>query len=251
MSIHRLPIGLKPMLISLLSLVFIHSAYAKSPCDALPPSTLQIYDIKAPPAEEVTVNALNRVYRDGDLVSRHTLMLTMSDLVVAFDIKHRIVPQADGTVCDAPSLVRIGFGSSRRIALFEQMAAADPCVRQEMRYHEAVHARTLNDVVDRFIDSQQGQLQLGMSALKQTPAPNVTVAKARWELGLKEILDKVKEQLLFDIRSANVPIDAPFVLDALENACGGKIRQIQKNEKSDHKAAPAAGGVRYRPPTPS
>jgi hypothetical protein len=217
----------------------------------MPASTLQIYDIKAPVAEEMAVDALDRVRRDGDLVSRHTLMLTMSDLVVAFDIKHRMVPQADGTVCDAPSFVRIGFGSTRRIALYERAAVADPCVRQEMQEHEADHARTLNDVVDRFIDAQQGRLELGMIALKQTPAPNAAIAKARWEAGLKVILDKVKEQLLIDIRNASIPLDAPDAIDALENACDGKIREIEKLSKPDPKAVPPANGVHYRSPIPS
>ena len=154
----------------------------------------QVYDIKAsaPEAVEVPAEELERAGQAEDLVSRHTLMLTSSDFVTWFDVTHRVVPRADGSVCDAPSLVRIGFGSSRRFAFLARAAAADVCVRQEMLEHEAAHSRALDEVVDRFIEQQQRTFEHGMATLKQTPAPSEEIAKERWETGLRAIVAAAK-----------------------------------------------------------
>ena len=60
-----------------------HRAEAAVLCTDLPPSTLQIYDIKAPAPRETSIskNDLERFTQPGDLVSRHTRMLSVADLV--------------------------------------------------------------------------------------------------------------------------------------------------------------------------
>jgi hypothetical protein len=106
-------------------------------------------------------------------------MLTSSDFVTWFDVAHRVVPHADGLVCHATTLVRIGFGSSRRFAFLSRAAAADVCVRQEMLDHEAAHSGAFIDVVDRFIEQRRSTFERGMATLKQIPAPNEGTAKER------------------------------------------------------------------------
>lgn len=209
--------------------LLFHQASAATLCTDLPPSTLRVYDLKAPVLEEVTVPAaeLAGLSNAGDLASRHTLMLTVSNVVAWYTIRHRLVPRDDGLVCDAPGLVRMGFGSSRRHAFLARAAAGNSCVREAMLSHEAAHTHALNDVVDRFIDRHGSDFQRGMVALKLTPAPNPETAMARWETGLRIILTEAKRQLLDEIRTASAYIDEPSALTALEDACGGKIRQLE------------------------
>jgi len=208
-----------------------HPAGAVAPCTDLPSSTLRIFDIKASASEAVEVPAeeLDRNREAEGLASRHTLMLTLSDIASWFEVTHRVV---DGSVCDAPSLVRMGFGSSRRLAFLAHGAAEDACVRQKMLEHEAAHSRAFDEVVDRFIAEQRDNLQRGMAALKQTPSPSEAVAKARWEEGLRAIVAAARQQLLTEIRSAIVSIDAPSAIAVLEDACGGKIRQLEQRSGS-------------------
>jgi hypothetical protein len=214
--------------------LLVHSAGAATTCTDLPPSTLQVYVIKASAPEAVTVPAeeLDLAGQAEHLASRHTLMLTSSDFVTWFDVAHRVVPRADGLVCDAPTLVRIGFGSSRRFAFLARAAAADLCVRQEMLDHEAAHNRALIDAVGRFIEQQQRTLERGVVTLKQMPAPSDRIAKERWEAGLRAIIAEAKQQLLTDLRSAIAGIDEPSTLAVLEDACGGKIRQLEQRSGS-------------------
>ena len=201
-------------------------AGAATLCTDLPPSTLRVYDIKASAVEEVWVSAeeLDHRGKAEDLVSRHRLMLSVSDIVTWFDIVHRMVLREGGSICDAPSLVRMGFGSSRRLVFFARAAAEDACVRRQMLDHEAAHARALNEAVDRFIDQHESNFQRGMMALKQTPAPSAEIARVRWESGMRLILSEAKQQLLVEVRSANDEIDASSAVANLESACDGRTR---------------------------
>ena len=205
------------------------SAWA-SDCADLPSSILRIHDIRVsmPEVIKVPAAALDRLPQEEQLASHHTLMLTVADVVTMFEIQHRIVPQADGSLCDAPSLVHIGFGAGRRVAYLARKAAADECVRKEMLAHEEAHNRAFNEAVDRFIDEEKAELQRGMLALKRMPAPNAEIAKARWQAGLMTIIAAAKHQLLIEIRAANARIDSGPTLAALLEACGGKIRQLQE-----------------------
>jgi hypothetical protein len=208
------------------------SRVAVAACADLPPSTLRLYAIKAPALDvwRVPEETLPHDVSANEFGSRHSLMLTLSEVITFTEIRHRIVPQADGSVCDAPSLVRIGFGSHRRMAYIAREAAADACVRQKLLVHEEDHARRFAETVDRFIAQQAGNLQRGMKALKQMPAPKVEVAQARWEAGLRMIVAEAKRQLVSDIRAANAALDDGPTLAALANACGGKLRQLQASQ---------------------
>lgn len=216
------------MLLATVGALLAHPAHAVTPCTDLPSSVLFVYSARASAVEvmEVRMKDLPSDRQAGDLASQHSMMLSESDFVTAFEITHRAVPQIEGSFCDAPSLVRIGFGSTYRVAFLASEAAADPCVRHEMLEHEDAHTRLLNDVVDRFIERQRSNLQRGMAALKQTPAGSAEIAKARWEAGLRAIVAESKRQLLDAIRSASAKLDEAPALSTLENACGGKIRQL-------------------------
>lgn len=227
-SLHRNE-SLLLILCALGGALLFHPAGAVTLCSDLPPSTLRVYDIKASAVDAVGVpiEELEPKAQTEALASRHTLMLTASDIVTWFQIAHRIVRRTDGSVCDAPTLVQMGFGSSRRLAFLASAAAADPCVRQKMLDHEAAHTRALDEVVDRFIEQQQSNLQRGMQALKQTPAASVAIAKARWEMGVSAIVTEAKRQLVIELAAESDQIDAPAALAELENACGGKVRQLE------------------------
>ena len=88
-----------------------------------------------------------------------------------------------------------------------------------MTTHEADHANLFNEVIDRFIDDNRSLLQQGMIALKQTPAPDANVARVRWEIGMRRILDEAKRQLLTQVQAANAQIDASPRAKTLDEAC--------------------------------
>src|SRR4051812_34183904 len=100
-------------LVALGGALFFHQADAAIPCTDLPPSSLRLYDIKAPTVQVAEVSAadLKHSAQGGSPVSQHTLMLTTNTVAAWFDIAHRILARPDGSVCDSPSLVRMGFGS--------------------------------------------------------------------------------------------------------------------------------------------
>ena len=206
--------------------LLFHRAQATPLCTDLPPSTLQVLDIKASGSNEALVSAeeLGRHNEPGDLISRYTTMLSASGFVAWFDIVHRIVPRDDGSVCDAPSLVRMAFGASRRVTVLLRDAAQDPCMRQHMIDHEAAHAEAFNEVIDRFIDDNRSLFQKGMIALKQTPAISADHARARWEEGMRDILDRAKDDLLAELRAASDKIDESASAAGVDNACGGRFR---------------------------
>ena len=217
------------VLLALGSVLLCQEAGAATLCTDLPPSILRVYDLKAPAVEAMVVPAAELAGRGtaGDLVSRHTLMVTESELVAWFTIEHQLVPRDDGLVCDAPSVVRMGFGATGRRAFLARAAAANSCVREEMLNHEASHTQALNEAVKRFINQHESDFRRGMVALKATPAPNSETAISRWEIGLQAIVTESKRQLSGEIRAANAHIDEPPALTKLENACGGKIRQLE------------------------
>jgi hypothetical protein len=208
-------------------------AGAATLCSGLPPSSLGVLDMRAKTVDEVKVPAAelrHAIRTTGGVFSHHTLMLSASDLAAWFDIEHRIVPREDGLVCDAPVLVRMGFGSSGRHPFLAQSAAADACVRQAMLDHEAAHNRVMESVVRRFVDERQNDFRLGVTALKATPAPSPEVAQARWEKGMQAMLLEARRQLLSELREASTETDTPAALAALEDACGGKIRQLLNHD---------------------
>jgi hypothetical protein len=81
------------LLLTLSSSLLSRAAGATPSCTGLPPSTLEVYGITAPQVEEVWVAAeeLDRRGQIGDLFSQHTMMLTVSNIVIHFDIDHRML----------------------------------------------------------------------------------------------------------------------------------------------------------------
>jgi hypothetical protein len=234
------------VLLGLGGALLVHPAGAATPCTNLPPSTLQVYVIKASTPEPVAVPAeeLDRAAQAEHLVSRHTLMLTSSDFVAWSDVAHRMVSRADGSVCDAPTLVRIGFGSSRRFAFLARAAVADVCVRQEMLDHEAAHSRALVDVVDRFIRQQQSMLERGMATLKQTPAPSDGIAKERWERDCVPLLPQPRSNF-----SRNSDPRLPVLMN-LPRSMPLRTPAAERSGSSSDAAAPYSAVARRRSALP-
>jgi hypothetical protein len=217
------------LIIGIGGVLFSRHAAAATLCSGLPPSNLRVLGIRAETIDEVRVPAaeLRRATRTtGSVFSHHTLMQSGSDVAAWFDIEHRIVPREDGLVCDAPILVRMAFGASGRRVFLAQSAAADACVREAMLDHEAAHNRVMESVVGRFIDKRENDFRLGVTALKATPASSPEVAQMRWEKGMQAMLGEARRQLLSELREATAQFDEPATLRALENACGGKLRQL-------------------------
>ena len=217
------------------SMILPSNQAAAAVCQNLPPSKLLVYDIQTSRLEEEKVPAskLDQQMPPGALTSMHTMMLTMSNLISLFDIHHRPVAGSDGTVCDAPEFVRIGFGSSQRKIFFADTAADDACVRRQMLEHETAHTQAFDSTIDRFIDDTKADFERGMKALKQTPAPSAELAKTRWEEGLRLILTEAKQQLLTELRAASAGVDDPAALTALEIACNGKIKELERRSSAD------------------
>jgi hypothetical protein len=213
--------------------LLFHEASAAVTCADMPSSQLQIFDIKAPVVHEIEVSKEELTARDrdeDDLVSRHTLMLSLNHIATWFDIIHRMIPREGGLVCDAPHSVRMGFGVDQRVVLLARPAAADACVHQAMLAHEAVHAQALNEAVDRFIDQHTEEIRRGVIALKETPAPVEALAKARWEVGLRAMLMSLRPELFAELRAASARTDGSAALATLEDACGGKIRRLESHD---------------------
>lgn len=198
------------------SVILPSNRAAAAVCQNLPPSKLLVYGIKASRLEEEKVPAtkLDQQMPPDALGSMHTMMLTTSNLISFFDIRHRPVAASDGTVCDAPEFVRIGFGSSQRKIFFADRAAGDACVRRQMLEHEAAHTQAFDSTVDRFIDDTKAYFERGVKALKQTSAPSAELAKTRWKEGLRLILTEAKQQLLTNLRAASAGVDDPAALTA-------------------------------------
>lgn len=176
-------------------------AMAADHCENLPLSKLQVLTTKAAGLEErgVPPGELAQDVPAGVIASRHSMMLMVSDTVSWFDIVHRVLPRDDGSVCDSPELVRMGFGTNGHMLLLAQPVAGEACVRREMLDHAAAHIRAFDTAVERFIDEQRMNFQQGMKALKQTPAPNADVVTMRWREGLRMIVARAKERLLEDL----------------------------------------------------
>ena len=204
-------------------------AVAADACTNLPPSKLQVYYTRANGFEEEMAAAadLDRRIPPDALASQHTMMLTLSTLLSWFDIEHRIIKRDDGSVCNAPVLVRMGFGSTKRKIILAEPLANDACVRRQIRDHENAHAQAFDRTVDRFIDDRKPDFERGMKALKQTAAPSAEVAATRWYEGLQAIVGEAKQQLIEELREASAQVDDPSILAALEAACGGKIKELE------------------------
>jgi hypothetical protein len=221
-----------PLLVLAVGVVLLlQEARAAAPCAGLPPSQLQIFDITARDAQVIALpaEAIER-YPQGDLTSRHTLMLSVARIVISFDITHQVIPRSDGFVCDAPAVVRVGFGFDRRTVLLASPAAEDVCVRQAMLNHEATHIQALTKVVDDFIDWHTVDITRDVTALKATPAPNAGTVKIQWEAGLRAIVSEMRLDLLKALQTSIAETDRPAALVALGDACGGRLRKLEHHQ---------------------
>jgi hypothetical protein len=195
-------------------------------CTNLPPSRLVVQHVDMPKSDEriVPVSKLNLEAQPNSLVSSHSVMLSVRNLVGWVNIKHRKAPQANGMVCDAPELVEMFFGSTNRTTFIADTVAGDACVRREVTAHETVHARVFATVVDQFIAENESAFRASMIALKTMPASSFKEAASHWNKGLQLIMDGSRQALLTKLQTANAGVDSKAVLQALEQSCGGKLK---------------------------
>jgi hypothetical protein len=216
------------LILALGAVLLLHEAQAAAPCTGMPPSKLLIFDIKPADPQIVVLppEALDRQPPD-DLASRHAFMLSDARIVTWFEITHRIIPRDDGSVCDAPVMVRVGFGLDRRIVLLARPAAKNACLRRAMLDHERAHIQALNEVVDDMIARRTADMKRGMVALKQSPAPDGNAATLQWQAGLRAIVMEVRQEMFERLRKAVAETDRPSAIAALQNACGGAVRRLE------------------------
>lgn len=204
---------------------------AASLCSDLPPSTLQVHYIKPNELNEVVVpvQELRREYAPDVLAVRHGGMVTVSNVIGSYDVRHRFIELSGRIVCGSPEIVKIAFGSNQRMLYVARSAATNQCLRQKMLDHEERHTQALNETVQQFIDEKRTTFQRGMIALKQTPAPDPEIAKDRWRAGLQIIVSAAREELIADIRTAILRVDDTASLAALTNGCEGATEQFNTN----------------------
>jgi hypothetical protein len=204
-------------------------------CTNMPPSRLELYDIKTPPVDEHAVNAdeLDRLRSSAPASSFHTMMLTTHDVAVILQIAHRIIPVAGGMVCDSPELVRIAVGFPKRTAYLAQQAERDSCLRAALLDHEAEHRRADAAALTRLLNAKQETISASVAALKRIALPGPDAAVAQWEAGLRTVLDSVKQEFLAEERQVNATVDTPDALRRIENACGGKLKSIETEAPRD------------------
>lgn len=209
-------------------LLLLHEARATAPCSGMPPSKLLIFDIKAASPQIVVLpaKALER-QPQTDLVSRHTLMMSGARIVTWFEIAHRMIPRDDGSVCDAPIMVRVGFGLDRRAVLLARRVAGNACLRRAMLEHERTHIQALNEAVDDVIAQRTPDITRGVTALKQSAARNSDAAKLQWQAGLRAIVLEIRQELVGRLHKAIAETDQPSAAAALEAACNGELRRLE------------------------
>jgi hypothetical protein len=204
-------------------------AAAAEPCSNLPPSRLEVYDIKTPPVDERAVDPgeLDRLSSSSPASSFHTMMLTTHDVAMVFEIIHRIVPTTGGLFCDAPELVRIAVGFPKRTAYFVRQAEQDSCIRAAMLAHEVDHRKADAEALSRLLNAKQEYISASVVALKRIPLPSPDVAVARWEASLRAVIENVRQDFLAEEAKINATVDTPAALQRIENACGGKLKRIE------------------------
>jgi hypothetical protein len=234
MAFHIVALASCHLALTIGPLFAIHAAAADL-CNNLPPSRLEVYDIKTPPVDELAVDAgeLDRLGSSDPASSFHTMMVTTHDVAIFFEIAHRVIPTTGGQFCDAPELVRIVVGFPKRTAYFARQAAQDTCIRAAMLAHEADHRRADAAAITKLLNAKQEYISASVAALKRIPMPSPEVAVARWEMSLRAVLEIVKQDFLAEEPQINASVDTPEALRRLENACGGKLKQIEAASPRD------------------
>jgi hypothetical protein len=234
MAFHIVALATWCLALTIGPLFAIHAAAAEL-CNNLPPSRLELYDIKTPPVDERTVDAaqLEGLSSSNPASSFHTMMVTTHDVAVFFEIIHRIIPTTGGQFCDAPELVRIVVGFPKRTAYFARQAAQDSCTRAALLAHEADHRRADAEALTRLLNAKQEYISASVAALKRTPLPNPDVAAARWEEHLRAVLENVRQDFLAEEPQINASVDTPSALRQIENACGGKVKKMEAASPRD------------------
>jgi len=211
------------------------TALAAEPCTNQPPSRLEVYDIKTPPVDQREINAdeLDQLKSSDPSSSSHTMMLTTHDVAMVFEITHRITPAANGLFCDSPALVRIVVGFPKRTAYLVRQAGQDDCIRTVLLTHEAEHRKADAEALKQLLNARQEDISASVAALKRLPLPSPDVAVARWEAGLRAVLETVRQDFLAEEQRVNASVDTPAAMRRIEDACSGKLKRIETKSSRD------------------
>lgn len=158
-------------------------------------------------------------------------MLIAAKIGTEVAIVPRILEIHDGTelaYCNAPTLVRVGFGVLGRKVFLMDEAAAVPCVRNALLNHAAEHSRALDAEIEAFIQRWQQALDAWLRELTQTPAPDRAPALKAFQSGLAAFLFNMVTQFKAEVEHVRKGVDTPSRLEKLRNSCGGLVRQIEQ-----------------------
>lgn len=205
---------------------------AVSACTNLPPSSLEVYDIRPGSLEQVVVDGADARSRqiNPKTVMRHvqSAVTVGGDFALAMNVEHLVIPSASGGYCDSPSKVRVGIGYATRRATMTRVAAEDPYVRDALLEHGERHARAEDDLLSRFLVDERGWFGRKLGELKQTPAATAEAARKQFAAGSLAVTHAARQHFLEAMSAVDAALDTPNELAFLNSACGGKVGQIEQ-----------------------
>ena len=229
-----------PLLISfIVSKLLLTSiaALATPYCGELPDSELRFYIAEPTSPKEYTVSPaeLDVIAKkfSASSVDRtaHPLMLMLGTLAVDIAVNHHTVAvQKNGSTayCDAPTAVSVRVGTIDRRVFLLRDAAADSCVRRTLLQHYDEHSRALDDELRAFVENHRSDVASRLRGLKQVLHHERTAATKAFERGAGSLVVELFKRVESEIHRTKAQIDTPERLEALRNACDGKVRQIEQ-----------------------
>jgi hypothetical protein len=217
--------------------LFANAGAATPACRNLPGSKLRLYSTEPTTIEEhpVTPSELDRIAHEIGVSTAartaHPLMLIIAEFDAQIAMLPRVVEARSdgGTVyCNAPSAVAIGLGVVRPRVFLIEAAAAEPCIRSALLDHAAEHSRALENAAKIFFQQQRETFAARLRELKQAPAPDQESAITAFKLGLKSFLAGMVKQFASEMERLPDEVDTPERLEALRDACGGKVREMEE-----------------------
>lgn len=205
-------------------------------CRDLPATELRIFYAQPPKSPELSMTKaeMDRL-ADADKISAearaaHPLMLIVAELGAKVHVEHRtIAVRYDGATayCDAPTSVDLGLGTFGRKVVLWREAAADSCVKQALLRHYEEHSRALDNKTEDFVHQRYQEFALGLRDLKYKPYPDRQTAVRGFETGLRAFLRTMINRFDAEIDRSRRDIDTAERLEALRNACGARIREME------------------------
>lgn len=202
-------------------------------CTGLPPSTLEIYDVRPTVVQRVVLDRqdtrTSRTNPGFAPAHAQSVMLAGGDFVILVNVQHRVLAAPDGAgYCDAPSKVRLGIGYSARRVYMTRSAAADPCVRATLMAHADMHFQAENELLARFPVSERDWFGRRFAELKKIAAPTPAAMRTQFLVGSVAVTREARQRFLRATAALTADLDRPDRLLRLNAACGGRVGQLEQ-----------------------